>query len=170
MNEKKKNLKFSRGSEEEQILQTWWSGLDRSRGDRAMLRRCRNPAELIMVPAYHRLRLSLSDRWYVNNLQLAVVAGVISHLDTDEKSGTCAEQMARPKENSGPSRVSGLRFRRLLKADAPAEEYMALVRMVHLMGRTANLSDLANSAYHWNEYTKKNWALSYYEKAPATES
>lgn len=135
-----------------------------------MLRRCRAPAEVVMVPAYHRLRLSLKDNWHVNDQQLAVVAGVVSHLDSDENSGTCAEQMARSKEKGGPSKVSGLRFRRLLKVNTPDEEYMALVRMVHLMGRTANLRDLAGSAYQWNEYTKKNWAISYYEKAPGTES
>ncbi|WFN33434.1 type I-E CRISPR-associated protein Cse2/CasB [Methanogenium sp. S4BF] len=170
MSEKKNYLKFSKGSEEEQILRKWWSDLDRSRGDRAMLRRCRAPAEVVMVPAYHRLRLSLKDNWHVNDQQLAVVAGVVSHLDSDENSGTCAEQMARSKEKGGPSKVSGLRFRRLLKVNTPDEEYMALVRMVHLMGRTANLRDLAGSAYQWNEYTKKNWAISYYEKAPGTES
>ncbi len=170
MSEKKNYLKFSKGSEEEQILRKWWSDLDRSRGDRAMLRRCRTPAEVVMVPAYHRLRLPLKGNWYVNDQQLAIVAGVVSHLDSDDSSGTCAEQMARSKEKGGPSKVSGLRFRRLLKTNTPDEEYMALVRTVHLMGRVSNLRDLAGSAYQWNEYTKKNWAISYYERAPATEA
>ena len=170
MSEKKKYLNFTRGSEEEQIIRHWWADLNHSRGDRAMLRRCRSPADVIMVPAYHRLRLALVDGWYVNNQKLAVVAGVIAHLDTDANSASCAEQMAKPKENGAPSKVSGLRFRRILKTDTPDEEYMALVRTVHLMGRTANLSDLAASAYKWNEYTKKNWEIEYDSGAPSSES
>jgi CRISPR system Cascade subunit CasB len=144
------------------ILLEWWKGLDKQRGDRAQLRRARNPAEVVFVPAYHDLyhKLRLPDRE-----ALACVAGLCAHVE-NPNGNKLAEQMA---EGSDKAKVSGLRFRRLLRIDDRDESYNAMRRMIKMLGGVVNIYDLARTVYWWNQQTKKQLAYEYYEHAPEKE-
>jgi CRISPR system Cascade subunit CasB len=154
-------------------LFTWWEGLDANRGERAELRRCNSITKVAFSPAYHQLRHSLMQFGAVNADRLAVVAAVLSHVKEDVKGNdpkpTVAWQMAMPVVGGERARVSGLRFRRLLKIDDPEELMSAMIRTVRLLGGTINVNNLAQSLYWWNERTKKAWAFDYYEHAPSEE-
>ncbi len=147
------------------VVRRWWAALDGRRGDRADLRRARTPAAVAFLPAYHALVRDLRRAGvHLIGETSAVIAGVLPHVERDESVRSFAKQMA--SEHNGKARVSGLRFRRLLAVDDPAELQTSLVRTIRLLDRTAAVGDLADSIRWWNDRTKKRWALDYYRTAP----
>ena len=147
------------------VIMAWWKNLDNERGDRADLRRCHNIAEVVFNPTYHELWLKLNKTGFRRKDSVALIAGALAHVKSDQSGEPFAAQMASPK--SGPnSQVSGLRFKRLLKIEDNDDLFISIVRVVKLMDGNVNVCNLANSLYWWNDITKKQWAYSYYEKAP----
>lgn len=161
-------LNFEKDSPETQVLLAWWKSLEDYRGDRAELRRCSTLTEVAFIPAYHRLRLALLKHGRVNDDSLAVVAGLAARIKANIGGNTLAEQMASGKSDNS-ARVSGLRFRRLLKTKGHVEFFTAMGRVMALLGGTVNLQSLAKSAYYWNDKTRKQWALEYYSKSPSEQ-
>lgn len=159
-------LRFRSDSPEIQALTAWWRGLDEDRGERAILRRCTTLSEVVFSPAYHRLRSSVARIGYVDDEGLALVAGLAVRVKNDNNFGTIAEQMATGKPD-GSARLSGLRFRRLLKIKGREELFSAMTRVIALLGDNINLRSLAQSVYFWNDRTRKQWAFDYYSKAPS---
>jgi CRISPR system Cascade subunit CasB len=159
-------LRFGDDSPETQALTAWWRGLDEDRGERAILRRCAALSEVVFSPAYHRLWSSVAQVGYVDDEGLALVAGLAVRVKNNDSAGTIAEQMATGKPD-GSARLSGLRFRRLLKVKGREELFSAMNRVIALLGGNVNLQSLAQSVYFWNDRTRKQWAFDYYSKAPS---
>ena len=159
-------ISFTNNPDARSALVEWWGGLERARGDRAALRRCRSAQEIAFVPAFHRLRHDLSRIAPVDAEKLAVVAGILSHVRKNDYSLRFAQQMATSKDGGDRARVSGLRFRRLLKIEGRDDLYGAIVRIVRLLDGSVNIASLADGVYWWNEKTKNNWAFDYYDRAP----
>lgn len=158
------NLKFRKDSQETQELLKWWGELqDQFRGERAMLRRCNTLTEVVFSPAYHRLRLSVVRFGSVNDDGLALVVGLAARVKDTINGNTIAEQMATGKDKA---KVSGLRFRRLLKVKEKEDLYTSMGRIIAMLGGAVNLQSLAQSVYFWNDITRKKWAFDYYSKAP----
>lgn len=168
--EQKQYLNFTR-PETSNVLLDWWKALDTSRGDRAELRRCHSPLNVALTPAYHRLRYALMKHGSIKDNDLALVAGVISHVKSSVP-GSFPVQMASSDSADGKkAKVSHLRFRSLLSIgdDDPDKLYEKMIRIVHLLDDSADIPSLANGIYWWNEQTKKTWAFAYYEHAPTEE-
>jgi len=159
-------ISFTSDPDARKALIEWWKDLDHARGDRAALRRCRSSQEVAFIPAFHRLYHSLSRIVPVDAEKLAVVSGVLSHIRQNDYALRFAQQMATPKSGSDHARVSGMRFRRLLKIEGRDDLYGALIRTVRLLDGAADIASLANGIYWWNERTKNEWAFDYYDKAP----
>lgn len=160
-------LRFDKDSPELQALDVWWRLLDDNRGDRAELRRCGTLAEVVFTPAYHRLRQIVRRSGEVQDDGLALVAGLAARVKNNVMDHTVAEQMATGKLDGGSARVSGLRFRRLLKVKDREDFFTAMGRVIALLGGVVNLQSLAQSAYFWNDRTRKQWAFDYYSQAPS---
>ena len=169
--EKKKYLTFTTNSEATEVLLEWWRALDVAHGDRAELRRCHSPLNVAFTPAFHRLRMDLWKLGTVKDGDLALIAGVLSHIPIKSYvPGSFPIQMANPgSSNAKKAKVSSLRFRRLLVIDDRNKLYEMMIRIVHLLGDTMDIPSLANGIYWWNERTKKEWAYAYYENAPRDE-
>jgi len=161
-------LKFDNDTPEMQAITAWWQDLDNNRGDRAELRRCSTLAEVAFTPAYHRLRLALARFGPVNADALALLAGLAARVKNNLPGSTLAQQMATGKAD-GTARVSGLRFRRLLKVKRQEELFAAMTRVMALLGGAVNLQSLAGSAYYWNDRTRKQWAFEYYSQSPSEQ-
>ncbi len=161
-------LHFEKDSPELQALDAWWRSLDDNRGDRAELRRCGTLAEVVFTPAYHRLRQAVCQSGRVHDDGLALVAGLAAKVKSNAMDNRVAEQMATGKPD-GSARVSGLRFRRLLKVKGQEELFPALGRVIALLGGSVNLQSLAQSVYFWNDRTRKQWAFDYYSKSPSEQ-
>lgn len=165
MEDKRKWLHFTGDEEARKILMTWWSGLSDRRGDRADLRRTASPDEALFVPAYHHLRGSLLSAGYsVNADALGAVVGLAARVK-DNVQCPFAKQMSVPPGKDRPM-VSELRFRRLLETKTQKELYPLLGRVLSLLSGTADLLDLAESIYCWNDSTRKRWAMDYYGSLP----
>ncbi|MFH1767686.1 MAG: type I-E CRISPR-associated protein Cse2/CasB [Candidatus Omnitrophota bacterium] len=136
---------------------TWWNELKEDTGGRAELRRAHNPAEVVFVPAYHRV-YGRSDASKIDKEALACVAGLCAHVKEDDRKGKFAEQMA-------AKNISGLRFRRLLAIKDREYLYHAMIRIIRQLGGAVNVVDLAKTVYWWNEKTKKDLAYAYYTNA-----
>jgi len=179
--EQKTDLTFSQPEVRDSLL-TWWKELDNVRGERAVLRQCHTPLEVVFTPAFHRLKIRLEPFGSVSPdhmENLAIVAGVLSYVKEYRYKGhernfqqSFAVQMASPPLKWGREKracVSDLRFRQLLKIDDPDKLYPAMIRFVRLLGGSVDIVSLANGIYWWNERTKKEWAYAYYENAPNEE-
>lgn len=162
-------LKFKKDSPEVQKLSEWWDELEKKyRGERAVLRRCGTLTEVAFSPAYHRLRRALMNIGRVDDNLLSLVAVLSARVKTNDSATSIAKQMATGKAD-GSARVSGLRFRRLLKMKEQDEIFTGMGRIIALLGGTVNLQSLARSLYLWNDKyaeIRKEWALKYYSEAP----
>ena len=106
---------FVNNPEIARVVRQWWDDLNNHRGDRAALRRCSNLAEIFFIPAYHRLYHDLAKHGWSDKVGVAAVAGLAAHVKNDAGKHSFAAQMAESKQGGSNARVSGLRFRRLLK-------------------------------------------------------
>ncbi|MBU1276444.1 MAG: type I-E CRISPR-associated protein Cse2/CasB [Proteobacteria bacterium] len=156
-------------------LTDWWKTLEDNPGGRACLRRSRSPDEAALCPSYHNLLRQLRAAGYAvgprQAQKLAAVAGLAAHLkQRDPKTPLpklpLAKQMATPAKEQDKSRVSGLRFRRLLEKQEAEDLYLPLMRVVKMLDGNCNLFDLARSVFWWNDRTRRQWASQYYETAP----
>jgi CRISPR system Cascade subunit CasB len=120
---------------------------------------------VVFTPSYHRLRQAVCKHGAVHDGGLAVMAGLTAKVKNNATDNTVAEQMATGKGDS--ARVSGLRFRRLLKVKDQEELFTAFGRIIALLGESVNLQSMAQSVYFWNDITRKQWAFDYYSKAPS---
>ncbi|MBN2733691.1 MAG: type I-E CRISPR-associated protein Cse2/CasB [Methanomicrobiaceae archaeon] len=157
-------LNFQNG-EISTILGEWWESLDEDRGERAVLRRCKSYEEVAFSPAYYRLRKSLvSAGFSVRNDDLALVAGVISHVRKQSSEGKFSALMAESKKGASGPVVSEKRFRKLLSVQDKSDLYLTMIRLIKMTDDAAPINDVASGLYWWNERTKKNWAFAYYDK------
>ncbi len=160
-------LRFDKDSPETESLRAWWRWLDENRGERAVLRRCGTLTDVAFSPAYHRLRSMVSRFGFVDDDGLALVAGLAARIKENMGSGRIAEQMATAKSGGdAKARVSGLRFRRLLKVREREDLFSPMIRIVDLLGGSVNIQSLAQGVYFWKDKTRKQWAFDYYSKAP----
>ena len=139
---------------------SWWNSLQEDSGGRAELRRAHNPTEVVFLPAYHRLH-GKCDVSSISKEALACVAGLCAHVKENQK-GKLAEQMAECKPGSKSSKISSLRFRKLLAIKDRENLYHMMIRILRQIGGTVNVVDLAKTVYWWNEKTKKELAYAYY--------
>lgn len=145
------------------ILQEWWKQLQDKKGDRAELRRSKNLQQIRFCKAYYRLLHDLNEYNPIHN-RLALVTGVLSHVDEDSPILTLGVQMAMLKkaESSDSPAVSEIRFRKIITITDLDDLFIAMIRTVRMLGNQCNLADLANILYFWGDRTKKQLAEDYY--------
>lgn len=148
-------------------LVRWHYGLSSNRGDRAALGRCGTLAEVAFVPAFHQLifKLRAAVDAPVNPDRLLAVAGLVAIIKQPILH-SMPIQMATSSAGRNNPPVSELRFRRILQCQTQEDLFIPLRRILHLLDNQANLYDLANSVYSWNERTRKQWAYDYYGALP----
>jgi len=156
---------FNDGDGSGEYLLNWWRALEEDKGERALLRRALGPDEVSLTPAYVRLLFGLKAKGHhVNQKKLAIIAGLVSHIER-ETDASLAASMAEPKAGGSGARVSGLRFRKLLAVKDAEDLYQLMLRTIRMLDKTASLYDLAKSIYWWNERTRREWAYDYYSRA-----
>jgi CRISPR system Cascade subunit CasB len=162
-----------------QTILEWWSELTGtsqgarrrgSTGERAALKRAHSLEEVVLCLGYHDLVRRTSKIGRVRKDWLALVAGVMAHVDR-AGHGSFARQMARPPAKGARAPVSEHRFLRLLRLKERDDRLLgAMRRAVALCDRTADVGKLGLSLYWWNERQRKNWALEYFETAGTSGS
>ena len=143
-------------------LYKWWKALEEYKGDRSAFSRAKNIQEIMLLPEFYR-SLNRFRPFFKNEAswenQMAAVFGLLSHVrEHTEEIGEMALQMAKPAESPI---VSELRFRRLIQRERK-DFYPALIRILRILKRKANLYHLARSVYYWGPQVKKQWANTYF--------
>lgn len=149
---------------------SFWIRLKEDRGGRAQLARCGTVTEAAFCAPFHLLRRMKGNPTREMDLQkLGLIATVLAHVDLDEPSGNLARLMASSQGDKAV--VSDVRFRQLLRSEPGDldERLAALMRVIRQLGRKAPVHRLAEDLWWWNEKTKRQWALDYYEAAPQPE-
>ncbi len=144
-------------------LKEWWALLhsDQFRGERAKLRRCQLPQDVLTQQGFLRLGKRLPDWQKYHLFGLATVAGILSHVKAEaplkDKAKTplsFPEQLGIAKEGSDKPVFSELRFQKLLASSDAEEFYKSLHRAVKHAGEKANPVLLADGILHW--YLEQN--------------
>lgn len=137
----------------------WWHSLSR-RGDRAELRRCQTPDDVIFCPAFHRLRHALAPFGQFGMVRLATAAGLAAHIRSHADGALLADVLAgQGIEKTG---LTQRRFRRLMEIDDHADLYRDMRRAIQHIGRTLDVADVARIIMSWGDYVKRDLATSYY--------
>lgn len=152
------------------MLYSFWQSLERDKGARAQLGRCKSIAEVIMTPSFQHLCARcdslLPDIWNSRE-RLAAIVGLMSHIKVHQSGIKLPEQMAQSKGDR--PLVSELRFRRLLQRDFD-ELYTALIRILRMLNGEANLYDVSTSVLYWGDSIKKEWSFAYFPRIPEKKS
>ena len=136
--------------EDQQALTDWWQWLEDNRGERARLRRCDTPGEILPQSAFHRLCRKLP--WWEQHdvMGLAVIAGLLSHV-AERNALPLPAQMGQCREGGDKPTLSELRFQQLISSKDYDELFERMRRAVDLLGRSANILSLADGALHWSK-------------------
>ncbi len=158
--------------------------VNESRGDRAMLRRCRDPHEVLgtrMFAEYSRRLLGKEFPELINNppedhqLGMAAAIGLLGHVRRNrvvrfsyavDFRSRFAAQLGKGPEDSRP-RLSELRFRRLVACQDRITLYPQIIRAIHQLGDSVDLVSLAGALYDWRpgatgDPLRRRWSYAYY--------
>lgn len=148
----------------------WWSMIQgpRLNGERAMLKRCKSPDEVALQSIYYTLLESVLELEEVEmfrgviTTRLPLIVGVLVHVEQDTPGCPVAKAMGMKKQGSDRPVLSDLRFRRILRTEDSSELYISMIRIIKMLGNKADVKDLIQSLYFWNDQTRKGWASQYY--------
>lgn len=160
------------------VLHRWWHEVtqERDKGSaraaRAILRRAHDITAVTLTQPYQHLFQRMRDvQWneqgYANsNDALAMVAGLLVHVETDSNVRTLAQAMSECAPDSARPYVSEARFKRLLEASDLDTLFTGLRRTLPLMSGGAPVLPLANDVLQWawpeqRDEVKKRWAYSF---------
>lgn len=157
-------IRFTADSHFGKVLYEWWQSLEADRATRAVLKRCSTLDAVALTAAYqHFYRYMLMRGWPTDAKdwqkdRLAAIAGLLAHVKSED---TQSLPLAMSEKNGDKNLVSELRFKSLLKADTIDDVFIDLRRVLPLIGKKADIYQLAKDVYYWNDNTKKQWAYSY---------
>lgn len=164
-------------NEQERVLHGWWREVTQERGKgsdraaRAILRRAHDITAVTLSQPYQHLFQRMRDaKWddaYAhNNDALAVVAGLLVHVETDAGDTALAKCMGQCPVGTDRPYVSEARFKRLLETPDLEALLAGLRRTLPLMSAGAPVLALASDVLWWarpnqRDRVKKSWAYSY---------
>lgn len=172
------------------IARNWWkrvcslevsadANAKRGRADpavRAKLRRCRDRVEAFMIPEALQLAKSLSptsddDERFGTAIDLA---RVLAHIKKESPNHPMRDvgwsRFPGEKDTGERPKLAETRFKRLLQATDGEERVAAFVRLIALMGGTANAGHIAEAFRWWDHpdgWVRQRWAFEYFNAANA---
>jgi len=153
-------------SAQSSVILSWLSELEKNKGDRAQLRRAADQLSILLVPAVHRLAVSLRNMGVEVNLnRLSLVAAVLASVNNDLNE-SLGKTFARVLGKSGSKSDGGEHsFRRLISADAEDFERCLQTwrRLIKLCDGRVSVPELATALYWMNDRAKKDLAIKFYE-------
>lgn len=170
---------------EQDRLIEWLAWLNNNRGDRARLRRAESPEDILLTSAFFNFLQKMPETFLKNYSDerrfgiLATIAGLVSHIEIPDDSASFATQLATPPKGKNKPPMSELRFQQLQKSPTIDDFYRRMIRAIRLLGKSVNVSSLANDIIHWYDEFKANtdyrnpqnrlavrWATDYFTALP----
>lgn len=185
--------------DQERVLHRWWHGLqpiaeddtqawarrkgfhELGRADRAELRRCTTPVDVVLQSASARLLFALGEfggpMLVTEPAACALVAGLIARVDhaAGATARPLAAQLGGLREGGGGPLLSRLRFEQLLAAETEEDLFLRMRRALDMLaGQSIHVVELANDLFGWidelrghkpvvaTDRVRVRWALSYF--------
>ncbi len=166
----------------------WWSELQphpefpngRNTAALAKLRRAHSWVAAAAVPETITLFRKLEKKHERDLPRVAVVAAVLAHVRREPEDGDRSKKLPlvanvigkKPNDTETRALLSELRLGRLLSVSGEDDILIAFRRLVALMGRTANVADLAEQILYWDhpdwgERRRVNFAFNYWQAGDA---
>lgn len=199
-----KKLRFLSPAQAE-IVRDWWYALQPrgedetkprdefamfSRRDRAELRRCEDPDQVLLLGAFVRLARALqrleaakqTPCFADDATPFALIAGLLAHVETDLKNGSSFAAKLGETDDADRPHMSALRFARLQTASTEAEFFQLARRAIQLVGKQADVVILADELLAWvrefrghlpdkpKDRLRVLWATEYFTAANRLES
>jgi len=173
-NQKSEKQSSEQGRNKEQSIEyqrllEWWHALADNRGDRAALRRASSVQQVMFNPGFHRLWHRLSNTRWNRSERVALIAALAARIKQNDARKPFAAQLGSPPAGREKAILSGLRFRRLLQTDRPDDLLQACSRAIAIRNGQANITNLAESVYWWNDRVHRQWAFDYYAANPSAD-
>jgi len=139
-------------TEEQAALLRWHKWLDDNRGDRARLRRAECAEDVLLTDAFFHFLKQMPEHWSEKKAMLssAAVAGLLSHIKSDNPNASFATLLARPAKGEKPA-MSELRFQQLQKSTTTNDFYLRVLRAIKLLGECVNVASLGNDVIQWHQ-------------------
>jgi len=154
---------------EHQRLLEWWHALADNRGDRAALRRASSVQQVMFNPGFHRLWHRLRNTRWNRSERVALIAALAARIKQNDARKPFAAQLGSPPAGREKAVLSGLRFRRLLQTSLSDDLLQACSRAIAIRNGQANIVNLAESVYWWNDRVHRQWAFDYYAANPSAD-
>lgn len=180
-----------------EVIRDWWYALQPrahdaakprgefvmfTRADRAEIRRCEEPVQVLLEESFMRLykalKSSATEGRYItfgdDPTPYAVMAGVIAWVKEDLKDRSSFAAKLGEQVGDRP-RMSKLRFARLQTAQSEEEFFLLARRAVHLVGGEADVAQLGEELLAWvwefrgnqpdkpKDRIRVRWATNYFE-------
>jgi CRISPR system Cascade subunit CasB len=165
----------------EKIALAWWSRLQPAptkglKGDTGTLARLRRGSlfsaamEPETVVLYKRLSPLLNLKGEDALTRTALIAAVLAHVR--EHNSVAVARALGPQSSENDAVLKPLRFRRLISTLGDAELLVAFRRIVALLHKKANVSDIARSLADWDDSPqgdrrRTRWAFDYHNAGAA---
>lgn len=160
-----------------QIIVSWWHqlhGISQAQevyqgpnysADRARLRRCERASDLMLEPAYHRLRRRILEKLPGNDPgpdqeRLAIIAMVLAHVKASSPHDFATRCSESPQGEKAA--LSEARFSKILRARRREEAARLIRRALPQIQGTLNPYELIDALYWWNKDVRNRWASTYY--------
>jgi|WetSurMetagenome_2_1015567.scaffolds.fasta_scaffold47920_2 CRISPR system Cascade subunit CasB len=116
--------------------------------ERAELRRCNTPEQVMLCKGFYRLRYMLEDFQY-NIGTIATIAGICSHIRKNEPL-SFPELLATPiEEGKTTPPLSESRFKKLISSRSAEEFFIQLRRAVHILNYKGNIPSIIDGVNRW---------------------
>ena len=164
-----------RSDPESRQLRAWHRYLldQRQRGERSRLRRRGTIEEAALDPGFHTLLHWLGvvpDRLSPEQLEgLAALAVVAAAVDEDLPERRLGLSLGK-QPGKDQAEVSEGRFRRLLESEELKKRFEVLRRLVALLGKSADLFELAGVLLNWEAHRRRQLAYDYYNGFAGTSA
>ena len=152
MPEKKIYYAVLRDEKQRDTLMEWWESLEENKGERAQLRRCEAPLQVLPRRSFIRLSRCLPVQSMYQLMELAAIAGLIAQVQICNTGESFAAQLGRQVHDKPI--MSELRFNQLLQCSSLDELFMRSRRAVALLGNEANILSLADYILQWGSEDK----------------
>lgn len=137
-----------RALDDQKKLTQWWESLEDKRGERATLRRCETPSDVLVQDAFHELCGLLPAIAKDDLLGLAAVAGLLAHVKENVESEF--PRLLGRDQGGGRPVISKLRFQQILASEDIDELFSRLRRALQVVDKKANIVSLADGVLHWS--------------------